>query len=166
MKKGKTSKLSIFDEAKCHYGTVDSKNLKSIYLVLQTWVEPITEQDNWNKITGELKRQILHTLLEINNKEVTGYHNWVKYYRDENKGEIKIKNIINITDLYDYKKVTLSMNWNGKNISGFIIGISPIVEFIVKTFIILLDKEKVEFNGGIVIKTFRNGSKVSTIYFV
>ena len=65
MKKGKTSKLSIFDEAKCHYGTVDSKNLKSIYLVLQTWVEPITEQDNWNKITGELKRQILHTLLEV-----------------------------------------------------------------------------------------------------
>ena len=61
----KTSKLSIFDEAKCHYGTVDSKNLKSIYLVLQTWVEPITEQDNWNKITGELKRQILHTLLEV-----------------------------------------------------------------------------------------------------
>jgi len=65
MKRGKTSKLSIFDEAKCHYGTVDSKNLKSIYLVLQTWVEPITEQDNWNKITGELKRQILHTLLEV-----------------------------------------------------------------------------------------------------
>jgi hypothetical protein len=65
MKKGKTSKLNIFDEAKCHYGTVDSKNLKSIYIVLQTWVEPITEQDNWNKITGELKRQILHTLLEV-----------------------------------------------------------------------------------------------------
>jgi hypothetical protein len=65
MKKGKTSKLNIFDEAKCHYGTVDSKNLKSIYIVLQTWIEPITEQDNWNKITGELKRQILHTLLEV-----------------------------------------------------------------------------------------------------
>ena len=29
MKKGKTSKLNIFDDAKCYYGTVDSKMLKS-----------------------------------------------------------------------------------------------------------------------------------------
>lgn len=65
MKKGKTSKLNLFDEAKCHYGTVDSKNFKSIYIVLQTWIEPIVEHSNWNKITGELKRQILHTLLEV-----------------------------------------------------------------------------------------------------
>lgn len=65
MKKGKTSKLNIFDDAKCYYGTVDSKNLKSIYLVLQTWVEPINEYDNWVKITGEIKRKILHTLLEV-----------------------------------------------------------------------------------------------------
>jgi type I site-specific restriction endonuclease len=65
MKKGKTSKLNIFDDAKCYYGTVNSKNLKSIYLVLQTWVEPINEYDNWTKITGEIKRKILHTLLEV-----------------------------------------------------------------------------------------------------
>jgi hypothetical protein len=65
MKKGKTSKLNIFDDAKCHYGTVDSKELKSIYIVLQTWIEPITDEENWNRITGILKRQILHTLLEV-----------------------------------------------------------------------------------------------------
>jgi hypothetical protein len=65
MKKGKTSKLNIFDDAKCQYGTVDSKKLKSIYIVLQTWVEPKDDYDNWTKITGEIKRQILHTLLEV-----------------------------------------------------------------------------------------------------
>jgi hypothetical protein len=65
MKKGKTSKLNIFDDAKCHYGTVDSKELKSIYVVLQTWIEPITDEENWSRITGILKRQILHTLLEV-----------------------------------------------------------------------------------------------------
>jgi hypothetical protein len=65
MKKGKTSKLNIFDDAKCHYGTVDSKELKSIYIVLQTWVEPLKDYDNWVRITGEIKRQILHTLLEV-----------------------------------------------------------------------------------------------------
>jgi len=65
MKKGKTSKLNIFDDAKCYYGTVDSKELKSIYLVLQTWIEPINNDENWIKITGSIKRQILHTLLEV-----------------------------------------------------------------------------------------------------
>lgn len=65
MKKGKTSKLNIFDDAKCYYGTVDSKNFKSIYVVLQTWIEPITLDENWNRLVGEIKRQIQHTLLEI-----------------------------------------------------------------------------------------------------
>jgi len=65
MKKGKTSKLNVFDDAKCFYGTVDSKNLKSIYVVLQTWIEPLTIDDNWNRLVGEIKRQIQHTLLEV-----------------------------------------------------------------------------------------------------
>lgn len=65
MKKGKTSKLNIFDDAKCFYGTVDSKNMKSIYVVLQTWIEPINVDENWNRLVGEIKRQIQHTLLEV-----------------------------------------------------------------------------------------------------
>ena len=65
MKKGKTSKLNIFNDAKCYYGTVDSKELKSVYLVLQTWIEPSEDSENWNKIIGLIKRQILHTLLEV-----------------------------------------------------------------------------------------------------
>ena len=65
MKKGKTSKLNVFDDVKCFYGTVDSKNLKSIYVVLQTWIEPLTIDDNWNRLVGEIKRQIQHTLLEV-----------------------------------------------------------------------------------------------------
>jgi hypothetical protein len=65
MKKGKTSKLNIFDDAKCHYGTVDSKELKTIYIVLQTWIEPQNDDENWNRLVGVIKRQMLHTLLEV-----------------------------------------------------------------------------------------------------
>ena len=65
MKKGKTSKLNVFDDAKCYYGTVDSKNFKSVYIILQTWIEPIQEDQNWTKLIGEIKRQIQHTLLEV-----------------------------------------------------------------------------------------------------
>ena len=65
MKKGKTSKLNILKDAKCHYGTVDSKDFKSLYVIIQTWVEPLDDYENWNRITGQIKRQIQHTLLEV-----------------------------------------------------------------------------------------------------
>jgi hypothetical protein len=65
MKKGKTSKLNLFNDAKSYYGTVDSKNFKSIYIVIQTWVQPLNEYGNWDRITGQIKRQIQHTLLEV-----------------------------------------------------------------------------------------------------
>jgi hypothetical protein len=34
-------------------------------VVLQTWIEPITVDENWNRLVGEIKRQIQHTLLEV-----------------------------------------------------------------------------------------------------
>jgi len=64
MKKGKTSKLNVFDNAKCFYGTVDSKELKSIYIVIQSWIEPRKEVNNWDRVAGNLKRQIQHNLIE------------------------------------------------------------------------------------------------------
>lgn len=64
MKKGKTTKLNVFENAKCFYGTVDSKELKSIYIVIQSWVEPKKEALNWDRVAGNLKRQIQHNLLE------------------------------------------------------------------------------------------------------
>jgi len=65
MKKGKTSQLKLFSDVKCHYGTVDAKNLKSLYIVLQTWVEPIKEFDNWERATSYLEKTIKQTLHEI-----------------------------------------------------------------------------------------------------
>ena len=34
-------------------------------MVLQTWIEPLDDEENWNRITGVIKRQIQHTLLEV-----------------------------------------------------------------------------------------------------
>lgn len=65
MKKGKTSQLKLFSDAKCYYGTVDAKKLKTVYIVLQSWVEPIKEFDNWDRATGIMERNIKHVLLEV-----------------------------------------------------------------------------------------------------
>jgi hypothetical protein len=69
MKKGKTSKIQGFKTTKVVYGTTDSFELKSIYLNLQTWVEPKDELENWERIVLNLSRQIKHTIYNhINTK--------------------------------------------------------------------------------------------------
>ncbi len=69
MKKGKTSKIQGFNTAKVIYGTVDFVDLKSLYLNIQTWVEPVTECDNWNRVVLNMSRAIKHSILNsLNNK--------------------------------------------------------------------------------------------------
>lgn len=62
MKKGKTSKINSFESLKVNYGTVDSKNLKSIYINIQSWVNPKIISENWNRIVCNLKREIMHSV--------------------------------------------------------------------------------------------------------
>ena len=64
MKKGKTAKISGIKSAKMVYGTVDSMELKSLYLNIQTWVEPKTEEENWNRVVLNMSRSIKHSVLE------------------------------------------------------------------------------------------------------
>lgn len=64
MKKGKTSQIQGFKTAKVVYGTVDSVNFKSVYLNIQTWVEPKINSENWNRIVLNLSRFIKHSVLD------------------------------------------------------------------------------------------------------
>jgi hypothetical protein len=70
MKKGKTSTLKGFKNIKSSYGTVDSIEMKSIYIVIQTWMEPKEEYDNWNRITRNLERNVRLMLSEVLDKEI------------------------------------------------------------------------------------------------
>lgn len=64
MKKGKTSKIQSFKTAKITYGTVDSITLKSLYLNIQTWVEPKQDVDNWSRVVLNLSRSIKHSIYD------------------------------------------------------------------------------------------------------
>jgi len=70
MKKGKTSQLNGFSTAKVVYGTVDSVNFKSLYLNIQTWVEPIKECENWTRTVLNMSRSIKHSVFESINQEL------------------------------------------------------------------------------------------------
>jgi hypothetical protein len=70
MKKGKTTKLSGYRTFKSHYGTIDAQTLKSIYINIQTWVEPKDEVENWGRVVMNMSRSIKHSVLENINKEL------------------------------------------------------------------------------------------------
>jgi hypothetical protein len=62
MKKGKSVKLNLFSPIKSVYGTVDSKNLKSLYINIQSWVSPKFDHNNWNRVVCNLNREIKHSV--------------------------------------------------------------------------------------------------------
>jgi len=68
MKKGKSCVLKGYKNFKTSYGTVDSKNLKSIYINIQSWVEPKKSIDSWNREVSYLNRLVKQLLLEISDK--------------------------------------------------------------------------------------------------
>ena len=70
MKKGKTCKINGFRTFKSQYGTIDSQNLKSIYLNLQTWVEPKDEMENWTRVVLNMTRNVKHSVFENLDKSV------------------------------------------------------------------------------------------------
>lgn len=70
MKKGKTTKINGFRTSKVHYGTVDSKEFKSLYLNLQTWVEPKDDYENWNRIVLNMNRAIKHSVFQSTDKNL------------------------------------------------------------------------------------------------
>jgi len=73
MKKGKSREVKGYKNFKTSYGTVDSKNLKSIYINIQSWVEPKKFLDNWNREVSYLNKLIKQLLLEITDKFM--FHN-------------------------------------------------------------------------------------------
>lgn len=70
MKKGKITKLPGYRTFKSQYGTIDSQNLKSIFINLQTWVEPKIEVEDWNRVVLNMSRSVKHTILNNVSKEV------------------------------------------------------------------------------------------------
>ena len=58
MKTGKTLKVSGFDNLKVSYGTVDFKNFKSLYLNIQSWLQPKADLESWERVVGNLRKEI------------------------------------------------------------------------------------------------------------
>lgn len=65
MKTGKFITLGYCGNVKVGYGTVDHKNLKTIYIKLNSWVEPENEDDKYDELLSKTKRKIKLRIYEL-----------------------------------------------------------------------------------------------------
>ncbi len=53
-------------DIKIGYGTVDFKNLKTVYLKLNSWLQPTNLDENFDSIIVKTRREIKNLLYELN----------------------------------------------------------------------------------------------------
>lgn len=68
MKTGKYISIGEYNNVKIGYGTVDSKNLKTIYLNLKSWVEPKSENDDYDHLINKTRRSIKELIYNLQNE--------------------------------------------------------------------------------------------------
>jgi len=65
MKIGKYIPLGTYNNVKIGYGTVDFKNLKTIYLKLNSWLQPKNETDDFNHLIGKSRRKVKEIIYNL-----------------------------------------------------------------------------------------------------
>lgn len=69
MKTGKFIPLGTYNNITIGYGTVDFKNLKTIYLKLNSWVLPENETEDFNNIIFKTRREIKRMIYEMRDEQ-------------------------------------------------------------------------------------------------
>ena len=67
MKIGKYIPLGIYNDVKIGYGTVDCKNLKTVYLKLNSWIQPGNETDDFDSLINKTRRKIKEQIYNLRN---------------------------------------------------------------------------------------------------
>lgn len=68
MKTGKFITLATYKNVKAGYGTVDHKNLKTIYIKLNSWLLPRNDDDEFESILSKTKRNIKLRIYDLNSE--------------------------------------------------------------------------------------------------
>ena len=65
MKTGKYIPLGVYNNVKIGYGTVDFKNLKTVYLKLNSWVQPENDTEDYNQTILRTRRKIKESIYNL-----------------------------------------------------------------------------------------------------
>jgi hypothetical protein len=106
MKKGKSCSIKGYKKIKCSYGTVDSKNFKSIYLNIQSWVEPKSIENSWIRLVSYFNKQIKNTIGDYIDEEFF-YNNFIVDLDLRTSGiALKKRSFMNLEITFFIKKPT------------------------------------------------------------
>jgi AAA15 family ATPase/GTPase len=67
MKTGKYIPLGTYQNVKIGYGTVDFKNLKTIYLKLNSWIQADNETDDFDLTINKTRRKVKEIIYNLKN---------------------------------------------------------------------------------------------------
>lgn len=70
MKKGKELNLKLNDKFKTYYGTIDNKELKSLYISISTWIRPTEDCEKYSNAISQLRSLIKLAITENLNHEL------------------------------------------------------------------------------------------------
>lgn len=62
MKRGKEITLKSRENYKVKLGTIDNKNPRTIYLNVSAWGEPLTEEEDYEKVINKIRKNIKQNL--------------------------------------------------------------------------------------------------------
>jgi len=68
MKKGKFIVIDSYGNVKMGYGTVDFKNLKTIYIQLNSWIQPTLDKQDFNKLIYKSRKKIKDKIYLLNSE--------------------------------------------------------------------------------------------------
>lgn len=70
MKKGKELNVKLNKKFKTYYGTIDNKELKTIYVGISTWATPIEEYDDYSFAISSLRQLIKNGVNQNINSQI------------------------------------------------------------------------------------------------
>jgi len=68
MKKGKFITIGVHNNVKLGYGTVDYKDLKTIYIQLNSWTQPSEDNHDYNRLIAKTRRKIKEEIYGLNSE--------------------------------------------------------------------------------------------------
>jgi len=68
MKTGKYISVGEYNNVKIGYGTVDFKNLKTIYVKFNSWLQPENDTEDFNLIISKTRRKIKENIYNLKNE--------------------------------------------------------------------------------------------------
>lgn len=67
MKTGKYIPLGTYNDVKIGYGTVDFRNLKTVYLKFNSWLQPENETDDFDETIHRSRRKVKEIVYNLKN---------------------------------------------------------------------------------------------------